>query len=35
LVFFAVLVSRAIAFFEYGLMAPANRVGYMSGEFSG
>ncbi len=34
-VFFVILVSWAIAFFEYCLMVPANRGGYLSGEFSG
>ena len=34
-VFFVILVSWAIAFFEYCLMVPANRDGYLSGEFSG
>lgn len=33
--FFIVLFSRGIAFFEYCLMVPANRSGYPSGEFSG
>jgi uncharacterized protein (DUF486 family) len=33
--FFVILVSWAIAFFEYCLMVPANRGGYLSGEFSG
>lgn len=33
--FFVILVSWAIAFFEYCLMVPANRSGYLSGEFSG
>mgnify|MGYP001545874520 FL=1 len=33
--FVVILVSWGIAFFEYGLMVPANRGGYMSGEFSG
>lgn len=33
--FTVILVSWAIAFFEYCLMVPANRGGYMSGEFSG
>lgn len=27
----AVLLSWAIAFFEYSLMVPANRIGYLSG----
>jgi uncharacterized protein len=31
----AILISWGIAFFEYCLMVPANRVGYVSGEFSG
>ncbi|HTO04944.1 MAG TPA: DMT family protein [Opitutus sp.] len=30
-----ILVSWGIAFFEYSLMVPANRGGYLSGEFSG
>ena len=30
-----ILVSWAIAFFEYCLMVPANRGGYLNGEFSG
>jgi uncharacterized protein (DUF486 family) len=30
-----VLVSWGIAFFEYCLMVPANRGGYLSGEFTG
>lgn len=30
-----ILVSWGIAFFEYCLMVPANRAGYLSGEFSG
>jgi uncharacterized protein (DUF486 family) len=30
-----ILVSWAIAFFEYCLMVPANRAGYMSGTFTG
>lgn len=30
----AVLVSWGIAFFEYILMVPANRMGYFSGEFT-
>jgi uncharacterized protein (DUF486 family) len=34
-VFFVILVSWAIAFFEYCLMVPANRAGYMTGQFSG
>ncbi len=34
-VFIVILVSWAIAFFEYCLMVPANRGGYLSGEFSG
>ena len=33
--FVVILVSWAIAFFEYCLMVPANRGGYLSGEFSG
>ena len=32
---FVILVSWGIAFFEYCLMVPANRGGYLSGEFSG
>lgn len=34
-VFAVILFSWAIAFFEYCLMVPANRHGYMSGQFSG
>ncbi len=34
-VFFVIRVSWAIAFFEYCLMVPANRGGYMTGQFSG
>ena len=30
-----ILVSWGIAFFEYCLMVPANRLGYMSGAFTG
>jgi uncharacterized protein (DUF486 family) len=30
-----ILVSWGIAFFEYCLMVPANRGGYLTGEFSG
>ncbi|MBP7389837.1 MAG: DMT family protein [Chitinophagales bacterium] len=30
----AILVSWGIAFFEYCLMVPANRIGYMNGTFS-
>lgn len=30
-----ILISWGIAFFEYCLMVPANRSGYLSGEFSG
>ena len=30
-----ILVSWGIAFFEYCLMVPANRLGYMSGSFTG
>lgn len=33
--FFIILVSWGIAFFEYCLMVPANRLGYLNGEFSG
>ncbi len=33
--FFIILISWSIAFFEYCLMVPANRLGYLSGEFSG
>jgi hypothetical protein len=33
--FMVILVSWAIAFFEYCLMVPANRNGYLSGEFTG
>lgn len=31
----AILISWGIAFFEYCLMVPANRMGYLSGAFSG
>jgi uncharacterized protein (DUF486 family) len=31
----AILVSWGIAFFEYCLMVPANRIGYTTGGFSG
>ncbi|MBK9990236.1 MAG: DMT family protein [Verrucomicrobia bacterium] len=30
-----ILVSWGIAFFEYCLMVPANRAGYLSGTFTG
>jgi uncharacterized protein (DUF486 family) len=30
-----ILVSWGIAFFEYCLMVPANRSGYLTGEFTG
>jgi uncharacterized protein len=30
-----ILVSWGIAFFEYCLMVPANRAGYLSGSFTG
>jgi uncharacterized protein len=30
-----ILVSWGIAFFEYCLMVPANRAGYLSGNFTG
>lgn len=33
--FMVILVSWGIAFFEYCLMVPANRGGYLSGEFTG
>jgi hypothetical protein len=33
--FIVILVSWGIAFFEYCLMVPANRNGYLSGEFTG
>ncbi len=33
--FVIICVSWAIAFFEYCLLVPANRAGYMSGQFSG
>ncbi|HNC24411.1 MAG TPA: DMT family protein [Opitutaceae bacterium] len=33
--FFVILVSWGIAFFEYCLMVPANRAGYFSGGMSG
>jgi uncharacterized protein len=32
---FVILVSWGIAFFEYCLMVPANRLGYLSGAFTG
>jgi uncharacterized protein (DUF486 family) len=31
----AVLISWGIAFFEYCLAVPANRIGYLSGAYSG
>jgi uncharacterized protein (DUF486 family) len=33
--FWIILVSWGIAFFEYCLMVPANRSGYFSGSFTG
>src|SRR5262245_28270093 len=33
--FVAILLSWGIAFFEYCLMVPANRTGYLSGQFTG
>jgi uncharacterized protein (DUF486 family) len=33
--FFVILASWGIAFFEYCLMVPANRAGYFTGGFSG
>ncbi|MES2649457.1 MAG: DMT family protein [Bacteroidota bacterium] len=30
----AILISWGIAFFEYCLMVPANRIGYLSGTFN-
>ena len=33
--FFVILVSWGIAFFEYCLMVPANRSGYLTGAFTG
>ena len=33
--FTVILVSWGIAFFEYCLMVPANRGGYLTGEFNG
>ncbi|MCS6935899.1 MAG: DMT family protein [Chitinophagales bacterium] len=30
----AILVSWSIAFFEYCLMVPANRLGYLNGQFT-
>ena len=33
--FTVILVSWGIAFFEYLLMVPANRGGYLTGEFTG
>jgi hypothetical protein len=32
---YVILISWCIAFFEYCLMVPANRAGYLSGEFTG
>lgn len=34
-VFWVILFSWGIAFFEYCLMVPANRSGYLTGQFSG
>ncbi|MET0261756.1 MAG: DMT family protein [Rariglobus sp.] len=34
-VWWIILFSWGLAFFEYCLMVPANRAGYMSGTFSG
>ena len=34
-IFFVIVVSWGIAFFEYCLAVPANRLGYQSGGFSG
>ena len=34
-ILFVILVSWVIAFFEYCLMVPANRGGYLSGQFTG
>jgi len=34
-IFWVILVSWGIAFFEYCLMVPANRLGYLSGNFTG
>lgn len=34
-VFMIILFSWGVAFFEYCLMVPANRAGYMSGTFTG
>lgn len=31
----AILISWGIAFFEYCLMVPANRLGFISGQFNG
>ena len=31
----AILISWGIAFFEYCLMVPANRLGYIGGQFNG
>ncbi|WP_404424714.1 DMT family protein [Nibricoccus sp. IMCC34717] len=31
----AIFVAWGIAFFEYCLMVPANRMGYLSGQFTG
>ncbi len=33
--FFIIIVSWGIAFFEYTFMIPANRAGYQSGQFTG
>ena len=30
----AILISWGIAFFEYSLMVPANRIGFLSGNFN-
>ncbi len=35
MVYVAVLISWGIAFFEYCLAVPANRIGYASGAFTG
>jgi len=34
-VFWVILISWGIAFFEYCLMVPANRIGYLQGTFTG
>jgi uncharacterized protein (DUF486 family) len=34
-IWLVILVSWGIAFFEYCLLVPANRAGYLSGQFTG